>query len=104
MTIVLDLMEPAVAIRRLSAWGYDLEADIGRQIGRDRPRGETERHTTRTEINHDINGLTTNLQDILSFSSVCFGACATSSVTCTYPGQKSGAGRSGARLPCLKHS
>jgi hypothetical protein len=45
MTIVLDLMEPADAIRRLSAWGYDLEADIGRQIRRDRPWGKIEGHS-----------------------------------------------------------
>ena len=45
MAVVLDLMQPAFAIRRLSAWGYDLEADIGRQIGRDRAWGKTERHS-----------------------------------------------------------
>src|SRR5437762_2173062 len=40
VTVVLDLMQPADAIRRLSAGRHDLEADIGRQIGRHRPRGK----------------------------------------------------------------
>jgi hypothetical protein len=29
MAIVLDFKQPAVTIRRLSAWRYDLKADIG---------------------------------------------------------------------------
>jgi len=37
---MLDLMQPAVALRRARAGGYDLKADISRRLGCNRPWGK----------------------------------------------------------------
>src|SRR5436189_4291501 len=40
ITLLATAPRPSVAIRRPGAWGYHLEADYRRQIGRDRPWGK----------------------------------------------------------------